>query len=364
MAKKILIIAGGTGGHIFPGLTLASEFKNKGFEIYWLGTSVGLEQKLVAPSYPLFNISMRGVRGKNIWGKVITPYLLIKAIIEALLIIRKINPDIVLGMGGYVSGPGGIAAWLSGKPLIIHEQNSIAGYANRMLAKIASVALAGFPHSFPSSVAVKTIGNPIRNSILRLPPPKIRCQNRPTEKINILILGGSQGARALNEILPLSMKDFLLKDQLSIWHQTGKLDHEKVQQAYQNLQMEGKVEPFIDDMAAAYEWADLIICRSGALTVAEIAAVGVASILIPFPQAVDNHQYYNARYLEEVDAAFIIEQKDLSKEKVVGLLQLLMDDRKRLITMAENARKLAYPNAVQEAVNICLEYTIPRPASI
>lgn len=355
-AKKILIIAGGTGGHIFPALVVADELQKNHWDVFWLGSYVGLENKLVPPNFHLHRISMKGIRGKSLLTRFLAPFRLLMATLQALRVIKQINPDVVLGMGGFISLPGGIAAWLLRKPLIIHEQNSIAGYTNRILARLARVTLSGFPDSFPKSLPAKVIGNPIRSEIIALSSPSQRLLNR-SNKLNILVLGGSQGAHVLNEWMPKVLERLPQRDQVTVWHQTGEQDYEHTSFQYQKLPIKANVEKFIKEMANAYSWADVAICRAGALTVSELAAAGVASILIPFPYAVDNHQYYNGRYLELAGGAYLIEQKNVTIEKIVGLLTTLIEDRDKILQMSEGARNLALPNSAKEVVNTCLQLT-------
>lgn len=350
--KRLLIIAGGTGGHIFPALAVARKLREQGVEVYWLGSHGGLEDKLVASEFPMGYITIRGLRGKGLLQKLLAPWQLLRATYQAYRYLRKIKPDVVLGMGGYVSGPGGVAAWLYRVPLIIHEQNSIAGYTNRALSKIAKLVLEAFPNTFPTTSKVITTGNPIRAELINVPVPQTRFANRQGP-LRILVLGGSQGAGAINEAMLAAVENYPQKNELSIWHQTGSRHYDAVKNAYEKISVDAKVNAFIDDMMSAYCWADLVICRAGALTVSEIASVGVASVFVPYPYAVDDHQLHNSRYLERAGAAIIIVERTLTKERLMQLFEQFSRDRQRLLTMAECARNFAQPKAVDQVIAQC-----------
>jgi len=317
--KCVMIVAGGTGGHIFPALAVAGQLQRQGYRVVWLGARYGLESKLVPEHYPIELINMKGLRRRGLLAKLIVPGQALFALVKAYFVIKRVKPDLVLTMGGYVTVPGGVAAWLRRLPLIIHEQNARAGLSNRLLAKIACLRLQAFAHTFVSSKPVITVGNPIRDSLLKLPKPEVRYVNNHGGALRVLIVGGSQGARAINQCMLATWGVYPALDQISVWHQTGELDYEPVRDAYQKVFKEAKVQAFIADVAQAYVWADVVICRAGAMTVSEIAAVGVASVMIPYPTAVDKHQYYNAQYLSEGGAALLIEQKQLSTQKMLCL---------------------------------------------
>ncbi len=353
--KRILIIAGGTGGHIFPALAVARALRGKGVDVQWLGSHVGMEGDLVAGEFPISYVSVKAIRGKSLLSKLLSPLRLLLATWQAWRIIKRLKPDVVLGMGGFVSGPGGLAARLARKPLVIHEQNAVAGLTNRALSKLAKAVLQAFPDAFPKKTAAETIGNPVRPTISNLASPAERLRNREGP-LRILVLGGSQGARAINQSMMRVLSQYQHADELQIWHQTGKLDFETVQRAYRSVAIRVTVEAFIKNMAEAYGWADLMICRSGALTISEIAAVGVASILIPFPYAVDDHQYCNGSYLASAGAAEIIRQKELTDEGLAQMIRDFAQDRSRLITMAEKARALAKPEALSAIINTCQKF--------
>lgn len=353
--KRLLIIAGGTGGHIFPALAVARQLRDQGVEIQWLGTKGGMEDKIVAPEFPLAYLSVQGLRGKGLVRKLLSPWRLVRATGAAYRLIRKIKPDVVLGMGGYVSGPGGVAAWLARVPLVIHEQNAVAGYTNRLLAKIATTVLEAFPNTFVSE-KVMTTGNPVRIELVQSPLPQARWINRGGP-LRVLVLGGSQGAGAINEAMIAAASDYPEKMNLNIWHQAGQRHYLTVKNAYEKIPVEARVSDFIEDMTSAYCWADLVICRAGALTVSEVAAVGVPSIFIPYPHAVDNHQLHNSRYLERAGAAIIVVEETLNKEKLVNLLKEFSADRNRLLAMAERARELAQPKAAEQVIAQCEKLT-------
>lgn len=353
--RRVLVIAGGTGGHIFPALAVADQLQKQGVTVFWLGARYGLEAKLVPDHYPIEYVSVQGMRRRGWFAKVLTPVRLLRAIIQARAVIRRIKPDVVLTMGGYVAAPGGFAAWMLGCPIVIHEQNAKAGLTNRLLAKIADVRLQAFDHAFSASVAVQTVGNPVRETLLNLPLPEIRYSDR-TGPINVLILGGSQGARSINQCLLEVWRSLPKSLPVVVWHQTGEADYEQVRQAYQELALPATVEPFINDVDKAYAFADIVICRAGAMTVSELAAVGVASVLIPYPYAVDNHQYYNAKHLSDPKAGLLLEQKDLSPHAILNLIEQFVVNRQNLLIMAQSARKLSRPEAAKKVALVCMQH--------
>ncbi len=350
LARTVLIVAGGTGGHVFPGIAVARALSQLGCKVVWLGTKKGLDAKLVPQEGIIFyQISMVGFRGKGFIRKVTTPFRLFQAVLQAMWVIIKIKPDTVLGMGGYVTAPAGIAAWLLRKKLVIHEQNAIAGMANRYLAKLANNVLQAFPNTFKQKNVV-TVGNPVRQSIAELPAPAQRLAEHKT-RLHVLIVGGSLGAHAINQIMPTFFAE--LKANVDITHQTGALTYEATLANYKQLGVSANVVEFIDDIEHAYAAADIIICRAGALTVSEIAAAGLASILIPLPTAVDDHQTANANYLTHHNAAILLPQTELTVDKLLTIVQPLFTDRQTLIAMAVAARALAMPNAIEAVVNYC-----------
>lgn len=344
--KKIMIMAGGTGGHVFPALAVAEILKKEGFEILWLGTKERMEADLV-PKYgiPIAFIQIKAILGTGLMGRLSAPFRILKAVLQARKIIKAFKPDVVLGMGGYVSGPGGIAAKLCGVPIVLHEQNGVAGMTNRWLAKIASAVLQAFPTAFKNA---EVVGNPVRAVLLDLPDPKTRFQAHHGA-LNVLIMGGSQGAQILNQIVPAFMNQY--PNQFHVWHQTGKNNQDKVRSSYQHLTVSDKVTEFIDDMKSAYEWADIVICRSGALTVSEIEVVGIGALFVPFMHK-DKQQYWNAKPLEGVGAALIIEQPDFNVSALAHCFASL--DRARCLQMAEKAKTLAIYDSAQRVAH-CIQ---------
>ncbi|TDB62161.1 undecaprenyldiphospho-muramoylpentapeptide beta-N-acetylglucosaminyltransferase [Photorhabdus khanii] len=338
--RRLMVMAGGTGGHVFPGLAVAHHLKDQGWEVRWLGTADRMEADLVPKhGIEIEFIQISGLRGKGIKALLVAPARIFKAIRQAKAIIRRYQPDVVLGMGGYVSGPGGIAAWMSGVPVVLHEQNGIAGLTNRWLAKIATTVLQAFPGAFPKAPVV---GNPVREDVLALPTPEQRLAGREGP-IRVLVVGGSQGARILNQTMPEIAAR--MGDKITVWHQTGKGAKESVRNAYNNsVKCEHKITEFIDDMAQAYAWADLVICRSGALTVSEIAVAGLPGIFVPF-QHKDRQQYWNALPLERAGAAKILEQPQFTVDAVIELL--IQWQRPQLLKMAEKARSAAIVDATE-----------------
>ena len=350
MSRTILIMAGGTGGHIYPGLAVADALRAQGWNVVWLGAPNSMEAELVPKhGYPVAWVNFSGVRGKGLLRLLTLPFTLLRALGQSADAILRHRPDVVLGMGGYITMPGGLMAALLRRPLVIHEQNSIAGLSNKVLAKLATRVLSGFP-----GVLNKTewCGNPVRADIAALPAPQARYTAR-SGKLNVLVVGGSLGAQALNEALPKALALLGEQERPSVLHQTGKKHFEAVLQFYKQAGVNADVRSFIDDMANQYAKADVVICRAGALTIAELAAAGVASVLVPFPFAVDDHQTYNARFLSEQGAAVLLPQKELSAEKLAQLLRDL--NREKLLAMAQAARSLAKPEATQAVVAVCKE---------
>lgn len=352
---KVMIMAGGTGGHVFPALAVAQVLQGRGAEICWLGTRRGIETNLVpAAKIDLFFIRVEGVRGRGVAGLVKAPFLIVYAIAQAFSIIRQQRPDVVLGFGGFASGPGGIAARLLGKPLVIHEQNAVAGTTNRLLARCATKVLSAFSGAFAHA---EVVGNPVRDTIAALPLPNERYRARQASKepLHLLVLGGSLGAKAINELLPRALHELPEEIRLDVWHQTGKNHDAATLALYAQQEVKAKVEPFISDMAAAYGWADIIVCRAGALTVSELMAAGVAAVLIPLPSAIDDHQSRNAATLSDAGAGISIAQRDLTAAKLASLLLTHLNAREQLMVMAEKARQLALPNAAARVADVCLE---------
>ncbi|HTV77936.1 MAG TPA: undecaprenyldiphospho-muramoylpentapeptide beta-N-acetylglucosaminyltransferase [Steroidobacteraceae bacterium] len=356
-ARPVLIMAGGTGGHVYPALALARLLRRRAQPVVWLGTRKGLEARVIpAEQIPIEWLSVGGLRGKGFLTLLAAPFRLGLALWQALQVMRRHRPAAVVGLGGFVTGPGGVAAWLMRRPLIIHEQNAVAGFTNRCLSHLADEVLEAFPNSFGGKVPTRTIGNPVREDIAAAATPQVRFAGRHGA-INVLVFGGSQGAVRLNTVVPLALSQLGEEWHLNVRHQAGGRWLEAAQQNYAKSGVRAEVTAFIEDMAEAYGWADLVICRSGALTVCELAAVGVASILVPFPAAVDDHQTVNARYLVDHEAALLIADRDLTPQRLCAALQKLCADRVPLLEMAIRARELAQPRAAQELVETCLEYT-------
>ncbi len=312
-----MIMAGGTGGHVFPGLAVAENLKAKGWAVVWLGTDKGLESRVVpAHGIEMEILTVAGMRGKGLILKIKAGFLLVKACVQALQALRKHHPDVVLGMGGFVAAPGGMMAKLLGIPLVIHEQNQVVGTTNRLLAKFANQVLEAFPNSFPSKQQAVCTGNPLRSTFFLLPEKSAwQTDQRP---LHIFIVGGSQGAQVLNEVVPQAIAQL---DNIEVKHQTGEAMFEAVQAAYQVNKVNAQVLKFIENMAEAYQWADLIICRSGAMTVSEVAAAGLPAIFIPLPHAIDDHQTANARYLTEANAGIMLKQSELTIEQLVNVIK-------------------------------------------
>lgn len=344
--KRLMVMAGGTGGHVFPGLAVAKQLQSQGWEIRWLGTADRMEADLVPKhGIEIDFIKVKGLRGQGIARLIKAPFQIVNAILQAKAHMKQWQPDAVLGMGGYVSGPGGIAAWLLGIPVVLHEQNAVAGLTNQWLSKIAKKVFQAFPGAFPNA---EVVGNPVREDVVAIQEPKTRLLNR-AGKIRILVMGGSQGAQILNRTLPETMAK--LGDAFEIRHQAGKNNRDEVELAYQSHQvLNADVREFIDDVAEAYNWADLLVCRSGALTVSEVSAAGVGAIFIPFMHK-DRQQALNADHLVECGAAKMIEQPELTVDKLAAEIQTL--DRSKLLEMATKAREAAKLDAdtvVAEAI--------------
>ncbi|MEZ5475705.1 MAG: undecaprenyldiphospho-muramoylpentapeptide beta-N-acetylglucosaminyltransferase [Steroidobacteraceae bacterium] len=351
---RVLIMAGGTGGHVFPALALARILRKESYDVVWLGTKRGIEARIVpAESLPIEWLTISGLRGKGPATLLTAPFRLLYALWQALAIMRKHRPAVVVGLGGFVTGPGGVAAWLCRRPLIIHEQNAVAGFTNRWLARIARDVLVAFPGSFAADQATQVIGNPVRDDILATSPPAERFATR-RGPIRLLVVGGSQGATRLNTIVPFAVAR-ATKDgpTFEVRHQAGERWLDSAREAYARAGVNATVAPFIEDMAEAYSDADLVICRAGALTIAELAAVGVAAILVPFPAAVDDHQTRNAEYLVREGAALLIPDRELTDERLAVELQRLCSGRGKLLAMAERARLLARPNAARDLAAAC-----------
>lgn len=351
----ILIMAGGTGGHVYPALAVARELQAASRDVVWLGTERGLEARVVpAAGIDIEWIRIGGLRGKGVVTKLMAPFRLLAAVGQALGVMRRLRPAAVLGMGGYASGPGGIAAWLTRCPLVVHEQNAVAGLTNKTLARVANIVLQAFPGSFPNTIHAVTVGNPVRTEIAALPSPEQRYAERQG-RLKLLVLGGSQGALILNRVLPAALARINGPERPEVWHQAGAATIDTARSAYTANKVDVRLAEYIEDMAEAYAWADLVVCRAGALTVAELCAAGVPAIFVPFALAVDDHQTANAKAMVDADAATLIAEKDLSSESLAAVLHTWLESRERLAERARNARDLAKPEALASITQYCLE---------
>ncbi len=345
-------MAGGTGGHVFPALAVAQELRTRGIAVSWLGTRRGIEAELVpANQFPINYVDVEGLRGKGVVKLLKAPVLLIRALWQAIGLIRRESPDVVLGLGGFASGPGGLAAKILGLQLVIHEQNAVAGTTNKLLAKIANRVLEAFPGTLPKG---EWTGNPVRKEIEHIAEPEQRIAqgDRP---LRLLVLGGSLGALAINQQIPEALALLPEGLQLDVRHQCGKAHATVTEEAYQVVAVKAQIEPFIADMAEAYGWADLVVCRAGALTVSEIAATGVGSILVPYPHAIDDHQTRNGEWLVKQGAAELIQQADMTAEKLAVVLNSWLGDKEKLRSVAVRARQLAKPNVAEAVADVCME---------
>lgn len=355
MAKgTVLIMAGGTGGHVFPALAVAEELLRRGVRVHWLGTARGIEADLVPRAgIPLHLVQVSGLRGKGWRQLVAAPLQLARALLQSLRLVRRLRPDAVLGLGGFASGPGGLAAWLLRTPLLIHEQNAIAGSTNRLLAPLARKVLLGYPDALDAE-AVTWVGNPVRTPIASLPAPDKRWQTREGP-LRLLVLGGSLGARPINEVVPAALAQLPAELRPEVWHQTGRDHADAVAAHYAELGIAARVEPFIEAMDSAYGWADLALCRAGALTVAELAAAGLGALLVPLPHAIDDHQTHNALWLVEQGAGRLLPQSELTPERLARELQGLAQKPQQLLAWARAARAVARTDAARDVAEQCLE---------
>ncbi|HEX4045515.1 MAG TPA: undecaprenyldiphospho-muramoylpentapeptide beta-N-acetylglucosaminyltransferase [Gammaproteobacteria bacterium] len=351
--QRVLIMAGGTGGHVFPGLALARYLREQQIDVQWLGTQKGLEARVIpAASIPLHTITISGLRGKGLKPLLLAPFNLLKALQQARRIIKTVKPDVVVGLGGFVSGPGGLASWLMGYPLIIHEQNARAGLTNKLLARFARKVLTGFPSDFKASVKAITVGNPVRPEIENLPRKPTTNQ---TGAFHLLVLGGSLGAQALNEIVPRMSAALPASERPVILHQTGDKFFSATQALYTSLGVQAKLVPFIEDMAQAYQWADMVLCRAGALTVAELCAAGIGAIFVPYPYAVDDHQTANADFMVKQQAALCIQQSHLTVERLAAIIKQFTQAPAQRLAMAEAAYQLRKVDVAKRIYQFCEE---------
>ncbi|MEH8019902.1 undecaprenyldiphospho-muramoylpentapeptide beta-N-acetylglucosaminyltransferase [Rheinheimera metallidurans] len=349
---RILIMAGGTGGHIFPAHAVATALNAAGWQVHWLGTPTRMEATLVPQfGWAFHTINVEGLRGKGLLSLLKAPWMLLKSVWQARKVINSVQPDIVLGFGGYASGPGGVAAWLKRLPLLIHEQNAIAGSTNRLLAKLASKVLVAFPAAFAGHAKQQVVGNPVRAELL-----SIGADHDYSGSLKVLVMGGSLGAKVLNDTLPTIFAKAAKQGAIAVRHQTGKASQQQTQQAYWQGgvgQLTAEVSAFIDDMAKAYAWADVVICRAGALTVSEVACAGIAAVFVPLPTAIDDHQTANARWLSEQGAAQLVLQRNLDEQHLLPLLQQWLDNKTSLQQMAAKARACALDHATAQVVALC-----------
>lgn len=350
--KNALVMAGGTGGHIFPGLAVAQALREQGWKVHWLGAPGSMEERLVPPQgFPLETIDFSGVRGKGLLTLALLPLRLLKAFAQAWAVVRRVRPDVVIGLGGYISFPGGMMATLAGKPLILHEQNSVAGMANKVLANVASRVFCAFPNALPGA---QWVGNPLRQAFLQQPPPAERFAGR-SGPLRILVVGGSLGAKALNDTVPQALALIPPEQRPQVRHQSGAKQMQALQASYAAAGVQAELTPFIDDTASAYAQADLVICRAGASTVTELAAVGAAAIYVPFPHAVDDHQTTNARFVVDAGGGWVVQQTALSPEKLAHMIQNMQ--RSTLLDTAQKAKMMQKTEATAAVVAACQELT-------
>lgn len=349
--RPVMIMAGGTGGHVYPALAVADELKQRGVPVIWMGTKKGIEARLVpAAGIDVDWLGMSGLRGKGVLTLLLAPLKIIMACYQALKILHKRKPAVVLGMGGFVSAPGGLMAWLVRIPLLVHEQNAVPGMSNKILARVANKVMEAFPNSFKTNAT--QVGNPVRRDISSLPGPLERNKDR-TGALRVLVFGGSLGAARLNELVPEACAKIIKEKDLVIKHQAGPGNFEQTRMNYSQLNVKAEVLEYIDNMPEMYAWADLVICRAGAMTIAELAAAGVASILVPYPYAVDDHQTFNARYLSDQGAAILLKQSELNIETLVNEMQQM--DRNKTLEMSEKARLLGMPDSTRLVTDACIK---------
>jgi len=352
--KRVLIMAGGTGGHVFPGLAVARLLHDHHVDVHWLGTRQGLEARLVpAANIPLHLISIHGLRGKGMKTLITAPLRISSAVKQSLQVMKEVKPDVVVGMGGFVSGPGGIASWLMQRPLVIHEQNAKAGLTNKILARFSKRILEGFPHAFKQQSKVIAVGNPVRQEIENLLPPQQRIDS--SSSFRLLVLGGSLGAQGLNEIVPRALAQLRPDERPEIWHQTGDKHFDVTKNLYESMRVRAKLTPFIQDMAEAYVWANMVLCRAGASTVAELCAAGLGAILVPYPYAVDDHQTANAGFMVSNNAALCIQQAELTESRLSDIVKQFSNAPEKRLAMAEAAYRLRKVNVAEKVYEILCE---------
>jgi UDP-N-acetylglucosamine--N-acetylmuramyl-(pentapeptide) pyrophosphoryl-undecaprenol N-acetylglucosamine transferase len=354
MNGPVMIMAGGTGGHVFPALSVAGVLRERGIPVVWLGVPGSMEARLVpARGFPIEWVHVAGIRGKGLGAWALAPFRITGAVLQCLKIMRRVKPAVVLGAGGYVSGPGGIAAWLLSIPLLIHEQNAVAGMTNRWLSRVATQVLEAFPGSFPPGIRTRPVGNPVRADIAELPAPAVRFAGREP-RARLLVFGGSQGAQRLNAMVPEALSRLDPSRRPEVRHQAGARGIDAARAAYLQSGVDAQVLPFIDDMAAAYAWADVALCRAGAMTIAELQAAGLGALLVPFPGAVDDHQTKNAEALVRAGAGRILQERDMTPDSLGAGIAELTHDRPRMLKMAEAARALRNTDAAARLAELCL----------
>jgi len=350
MTQPVMIMAGGTGGHVYPALAVADELKARGIPVIWLGTRKGIESRLVPEAgIEVDWLSVSGLRGKGLLTLLIAPVNLFIACFQVMKILVKRNPRAVLGMGGFVSGPGGLMAWIMRKPLLIHEQNAVPGLTNRLLSKLAGKVMEAFPLGFKTNSL--HVGNPVRRVVASIASPEKRLKDHKGP-LRLLVFGGSLGAARLNEVVPQALAKLPEDKRFEVRHQAGPKNLDQARINYAKLKVKAKVEAYIDDMAEAYDWADLVLCRAGAMTIAELAAAGVTSIVVPYPYAVGDHQTLNAHYLSDAGAGILIQQKDLNADSLLGIISGMT--KENIIDMAMQARKLGMPESTNLVTEQCL----------
>ena len=351
--QPVMILAGGTGGHVFPALAVANELRDRGVPIIWVGTNKGIESRIVpAEGFSLAIMSVQGLRGKGVLQYLRAPLIIFKALFESFSIVLKHKPCALLGMGGFVAGPCALIGVLLRKPLIIHEQNAIVGLTNRILAPLSRIMFTGFPIQY-NKRNLEYCGNPVRSKLMEIPVPEQRMVGRNASK-RLLVVGGSQGAVSLNNFIPQALGVISSSIEIEVWHQTGAKRQELVLENYQKNNLQARVDEFIDDIDQAYAWADLIVCRSGAITLAEVAAVGLGAVLVPYPYAVDDHQTANAQSYVDAGAAKIISETELTTEKLAETLRILLSDSQQLMDMACAAKKMGQSNASKRVADECM----------
>ncbi|ORU89925.1 MAG: UDP-N-acetylglucosamine--N-acetylmuramyl-(pentapeptide) pyrophosphoryl-undecaprenol N-acetylglucosamine transferase [Cycloclasticus sp. symbiont of Poecilosclerida sp. M] len=353
MAVRIMIMAGGTGGHVFPALAVAQWLIDAGHNVSWLGTRKGLESRVVpAANISIDWLSVAGVRGKGVLSILFAPFMLLVACWQAMRIISARNPDVILGLGGFASGPGGLMAWVLRKPLVIHEQNRVPGTTNKLLKKLSTRVLEAFPKSFSADSDAICTGNPIRKNLM------VRNKKGPSDGLKLLVIGGSLGASILNQVVPYALKNIQNELAIDVVHQSGKTTLEAAKSNYKQAAIKAKICEFIEDMSAVYSWADLVICRAGAMTISEVAIMGLPTIIVPLPSAIDDHQTKNAQYLSDAGAAVLIPQSEFSVERLEREIKGIAEDANKRTKMGNKAFELAKPGATERVANICLEVAL------